>query len=140
MHALIKVASHKEENGYCFNPETTIGIIFGEIKPPFESERVQAVCTLFENAQIHFRVTDYIKEEMWSKFRLNVCNNLPQAILGAGVGCYSDSTHMKAISEGLKKSLKPLHRQRVLTSEKPTSHLPTAVQCRQRHAIRHCRT
>ena len=30
--------------------------------------------------------------------------------------------------------------QRVLTSEKPTSHLPTAVQCRQRHAIRHCRT
>ena len=103
LHALIKVASHKEENGYCFNPETTIGIIFGEIKPPFESERVQAVCTLFENAQIHFRVTDYIKEEMWSKFRLNVCNNLPQAILGAGVGCYSDSTHMKAISEGLKK-------------------------------------
>ena len=66
LHALIKVASHKEENGYCFNPETTIGIIFGEIKPPFESERVQAVCTLFENAQIHFRVTDYIKEEMWN--------------------------------------------------------------------------
>lgn len=108
LHALIKVASHKEENGYCFNPETTIGIIFGEIKPPFESERVQAVCTLFENAQIHFRVTDYIKEEMWSKFRLNVCNNLPQAILGAGVGCYSDSTHMKAISEGLKKDLEAI--------------------------------
>ena len=108
LHALIKVASHKEENGYCFNPETTIGIIFGEIKPPFESERVQAVCTLFENAQIHFRVTDYIKEEMWSKFRLNVCNNLPQAILGAGVGCYSDSTHMKAISEGLKKELEAI--------------------------------
>ena len=108
LHALIKVASHKEENGYCFNPETTIGIIFGEIKPPFESERVQAVCTLFENAQIHFRVTDYIKEEMWSKFRLNVCNNLPQAILGAGVGCYNDSTHMKAISEGLKKELEAI--------------------------------
>ena len=108
LHALIKVASHKEENGYCFNPETTIGIIFGEIKPPFESERVQAVRALFENAQIHFRVTDYIKEEMWSKFRLNVCNNLPQAILGVGVGCYSDSTHMKAISEGLKKELEAI--------------------------------
>ena len=45
---------------------------------------------------------------MWSKFRLNVCNNLPQAILGAGVGCYSDSTHMKAISEGLKKELEAI--------------------------------
>jgi 2-dehydropantoate 2-reductase len=34
-----------------------------------------------------------------------VCNNLPQAILGAGVGCYRDSVHMKAISEGLRKEL-----------------------------------
>lgn len=42
---------------------------------------------------------------MWSKFRLNVCNNLPQAILGAGVGCYTDSEHMKAISDGLRREL-----------------------------------
>ena len=27
------------------------------------------------------------------------------AILGAGVGCYRDSVHMKAISEGLRKEL-----------------------------------
>ena len=36
---------------------------------------------------------------------MNVCNNLPQAILGAGVGCYRDSVHMKAISDGLRKEL-----------------------------------
>ena len=36
---------------------------------------------------------------------LNVCNNLPQAILGAGVGCYRDSVHMKAISDGLRAEL-----------------------------------
>ena len=29
-------------------------------------------------------LTEYIKEEIWSKFRLNVCNNLPQAILETG--------------------------------------------------------
>ena len=45
---------------------------------------------------------------MWSKFRLNVCNNLPQAILGAGVGCYRDSVHMKAISDGLKGELEAI--------------------------------
>ncbi len=50
-------------------------------------------------------MTDYIREEMWSKFRLNVCNNLPQTILGAGVGCYTDSGHMKAISDGLRREL-----------------------------------
>ena len=50
-------------------------------------------------------MTDCIREEMWSKFRLNVCNNLPQTILGAGVGCYTDSGHMKAISDGLRCEL-----------------------------------
>ena len=78
MYSLIKVASHKEEDGYCFDPETTIGIIFGELEAPYESERVRAIEELFADTGIHFRHTDYIREEMWSKFRLNVCNNLPR--------------------------------------------------------------
>ncbi len=106
--SLIKVASRRVETGVFFNPETTIGIIFGERKAPFDSERVKAVEELFADTGLHFRATEYIVEEIWSKFRLNVCNNLPQAILGAGVGCYSDSKHMKAISDGLKKELESI--------------------------------
>lgn len=108
LYSLIKVASHKEKNGYWFDPDTTIGIIFGEILAPYESERVQAIRELFTDTGIHFRSTKYIREEIWSKFRLNVCNNLPQAILGAGVGCYSDSIHMKAISDGLRSELEAI--------------------------------
>ena len=108
LRSLIKVASHKEENGYYFNPETTLGIIFGELASPFDSGRVQAIESLFADTGIHFRSTEFIREEIWGKFRLNVCNNLPQAILGAGVGCYSDSTHMKAISDGLRRELEQI--------------------------------
>lgn len=108
LYSLIKVASHREEDGYHFDPETTIGIIFGELKAPYRSERVQAVEELFEGTGLHYRFTEYIREEMWSKFRLNVCNNLPQAILGAGVGCYLDSVHMKAISDGLRRELEAI--------------------------------
>lgn len=108
LRSLIKVASHKEENGYYFNPETTLGIIFGELAAPFDSERVQAIESLFADTGIHFRSTEFIREEIWGKFRLNVCNNLPQAILGAGVGCYSDSTHMKVISDGLRRELEQI--------------------------------
>ena len=71
---------------------------------------MQAVEELFANTGLHYRTTEHIREEMWSKFRLNVCNNLPQAILGAGVGCYQDSVHMKAISEGLRKELEAVAR------------------------------
>lgn len=105
--ALIKVASRKD-NGYRFDPETTIGIIFGEKQAPFQSERVQAIENLFENTGLHYRTSEFIQEEIWSKFRLNVCNNLPQAILGVGVGCYQDSKHMKFIQEGLRQELEAI--------------------------------
>ena len=108
LYSLIKVASHKEADGFHFDPETTVGIIFGEKEPPCDSPRVKAVEALFGGTELHFRATDCIQEEMWSKFRLNVCNNLPQAILGAGVGCYRDSVHMKAISDGLRRELEAI--------------------------------
>lgn len=105
IYSLIKVASHREGKEYVFNPDTTIGIIYGEADAPYESERVVAIRDLFDGTGINYRVTEYIKEEIWSKFRLNICNNLPQAIIGAGVGCYTDSEHMKAISAGLRKEV-----------------------------------
>ena len=108
LYSLIKVASHREGSGYCFDPETTIGIIYGELTAPYQSERVRAVAALFEAAGLRARATEHIREEMWSKFRLNVCNNLPQAVLGAGVGCYRDSVHIKAISNGLRGELEAI--------------------------------
>ena len=108
LYSLIKVASHKSADGYHFDPETTIGIVFGEVSEPFESERVRAVKELFAGTGIHCRHTEHIREEIWSKFRLNIRNNLPQAILGAGVGCYRDSAHMKAISDGLRSEVEAI--------------------------------
>ena len=99
------MASHREEKEYVFNPETTIGIIYGEESGDVASDRVLAIKELFDGTGINYRITEFIKEEIWSKYRLNICNNLPQAIIGAGVGCYTDSEHMKAISEGLRKEV-----------------------------------
>ncbi len=119
VYSLIKVASHREGKGYYFNPETTIGIIFGEASGQkysvngvseqiHISERINAIDELFAASRLNYKVTEHIKEEMWSKFRLNVSNNLPQAVLGAGVGCYRDSEHMKAISDGLRHELEAI--------------------------------
>ena len=108
LHSFIKVASHWEADGVHFDPEATLGIIYGELTAPFESERVRAVEELFRGTGVRARVSEHIREEMWSKFRLNVCNNLPQAILGAGVGCYRDSVHMQAISDGLRRELEAI--------------------------------
>ncbi len=105
LYSLIKVASQRKNGSYCFAPETTVGIFFGETEPPYDSERVQAVEALFQDTGLHWAVKEHIQAEIWGKFRLNVCNNLPQAILGVGVGCYEDSAHMAAIQDGLRQEL-----------------------------------
>lgn len=105
---VFKVPSHKEDDGYYFNPETAIGIVFGEYSAPYESERVKAIKELFADTGIHYRSTEYAVEEVWCKFRLNVCNNLPQAILGVGRGCYSDSEHVRAIRQELQNEVEAI--------------------------------
>lgn len=115
VHSLIKVASHKEGDNFVFDPVSTVGIVFGEPKYP---KLVKDVENLFSTSQLHYRSTDFIFEEIWSKFRLNVCNNLPQAILGAGVGCYRDSKHMQAIQKGLKDELEMIAKAKGIDMDK----------------------
>ena len=102
--SLIKVASERKQNSIRFDPETTIGIIYGE-KDGNRSDRTEAIGKLFEGTGLNYRETDVILSEIWSKFRLNVGNNLPQAMLGVGVGAYDDSEHVAALREGLVKEL-----------------------------------
>lgn len=102
--ALIKVASERKQNRINFDPESTIGVVYGE-RDGKSSERTRSLAQLFEGTGLHYRETDVILSEIWSKFRLNVGNNLPQAMLGVGVGAYGDSEHVAAIREGLVKEL-----------------------------------
>ncbi len=102
--AVIKVASERRENRVYFDPESTIGIIYGE-KDGKSSERTCAIDRLFAGTGLHYRETDIILSEIWSKFRLNVGNNQPQAVLGVGVGAYGDSEHVAAIRDGLVREL-----------------------------------
>lgn len=105
IYSLIKIASCKKDDEYIFDTDSTIGIIAGELSAPFDSERIKAVAELFAGTSIRCRMTEHIEAEIWSKFRINVCNNLPQAVLGAGLGCYKDSQHMKFISRALGSEL-----------------------------------
>ena len=119
IYSMIKVASSRQEGrGCCFDPETTVGIIYGEANAPYESARIRAMEDVFGRSRLHTRHTDCIREEIWNKFRLNVCNNLPQAILGVGVGCYRDSAHMKAISDGLRHEVEQIAEARGVDMEK----------------------
>ena len=77
---------------------------------------------MFTKAGLHYRTTEYITEEIWSKFRINVCNNLPQAVVGAGMGCYRDSEHIEAIRVRLRRELEAVAAAKCIDMEK-------SIQC-----------
>lgn len=105
VHSLIKVASERVGNTIRFNPETTIGMIYGEMDLSRGTERVEALDRLFEGTGLHYRGTEYILNEIWSKFLLNVGNNLIQAAVGVGVGAYEDSEHMAFLKKKMREEV-----------------------------------
>lgn len=105
LHSLIKVASERREDGVHFDPETTIGIIYGEADLARGTERVQAVNDLFDGTGLNYHSTEDIMIEIWTKFRLNVPNNQVQAMIGCGVGAYQDSEHVEFLRVKVREEL-----------------------------------
>ena len=105
LYSMIKISSERTGNSIQFNGETTPGIYYGEAGRSEPSERMLAVKTLLDGTPIHYHMSKDIITEIWEKFALNVSNNLPQAILGCGVGAYSDSIYAANIFKRLREEV-----------------------------------
>ena len=100
--AFMKIASERRGNEIFFNGETTMGLLYGEADSPAPSERMQAIARLLNGTPLHYHMCADIQRQIWYKYALNVSNNLPQAILGVGVGAYADSEHVAYLSARLR--------------------------------------
>lgn len=99
--AFIKVASERVCNNVTFEPESTVGIIYGEYDGT-TSERMCAVDELFRDTGLRYRCSGEIVTEIWTKFRHNVMMNLPQAMLNVGIAATQDSEHVAFMKEKLR--------------------------------------
>ncbi len=100
IYSVIKVASERVGNTVKFDPETTVGMIYGE-KDGSISRRIMDLDELFNGTGLHYRATTEVINEIWSKFRLNVPNNQVQAMLSVGVGAYRDSEHVHFLQQAV---------------------------------------
>ena len=139
VHSLIKVASERKGNQVVFDPETTIGIVYGEADLSRGTGRIEALNDLFADTGLHYRATDVILTEIWSKFRLNVPNNQAQAMVGCGVGAYRDSEHVAFLRDRLREEVDRIAEKRgsILTRRIPRP--LSAVRCGIGRAIPRCR-
>lgn len=94
LHAVMFIASERTGNSVLFDPKKTRGVVYGDATGSTESAKMQASARLFAGTPIRTRVSDRILEEIWYKFAFNISFNLPQAIIGCGIGAYAESRYV----------------------------------------------
>ena len=94
VYAMIRVVSARDGNKVNILPTGKgMGIHYGQVRGLPGEEAFDALEELFATAALDAVRDDDILTAMWSKYAFNNCENLPQTILDAGVGCYEDSAH-----------------------------------------------
>jgi len=117
IYSVIKIASHHSANAVEFNPPAgRMGIYFGENEANGstalldQKEMTQALARLFDGTPLCYHISDCIMQDLWAKFALNVSENLPQAIIGCGMGGYFDSVYVDLVRTRLREEVFALAR------------------------------
>ena len=95
VHAMIRVVADRDGNRITIQPTGKgMGIHYGQVRDIPDEASLRALDDLFAGAAFDAVRDEDILTSMWSKYAFNNCENLPQAVLDAGVGCFEDSAHM----------------------------------------------
>lgn len=87
VHGFMRIASRRTDEGIVFNPNNTVGAIYGA--EWCEESKAKRVEEIFQMAPaIHQRRSERILSEMWEKYAGNVSTNLPQAVLNSPIAVY----------------------------------------------------
>lgn len=105
LHAYMMISSQRVNHEITFNVEITPGLFYGEKDSTEVSERMNKVQAILSDTNIHHTQVSNIIEGQWNKFALNMMHNLPQAVIGCGLGSYDDSKHMEYIAQKLRSEV-----------------------------------
>lgn len=108
VNAYMTIVSHRTGNEIeIYHPEGPDGLWYGDRNTPEKTEACEVLEQFFATTRLHTGFVPDILKRQWTKFIRNIAYNLPQAVLGTGLGAYSDSEHalwysMRLEEEGRK--------------------------------------
>ena len=101
LYSIMRISAERKGNSVYFDDAVTMGLWFGEKGHAQLTSRTQAVMDFFAKTYCKCTFKPDIITEMWNKYAINTSRNLPQAVLGVGIGAYDDSEHAEFISHRL---------------------------------------
>ena len=94
VNAYMTIASHRAGNDIqIFHPEGPDGLLYGDRNTSQKTETCASLERFFATTRLHTTFVPDIQKRQWMKFIRNIAFNLPQAVIGAGLGVYRDSEH-----------------------------------------------
>ncbi len=93
LHSIILIASRRADGEVVFDTEYDTTIYYGAVDIPDKEILLETVRKAFSDTPIKAIESGDIMYDVWSKYAKNICNNLPQAILGIPAALYTRSEH-----------------------------------------------
>ena len=112
LHSIILIASRRTEKEIVFDTEYNTTIYYGASDLPNADDLIKTTEEAFAGTDIHALQSSDIMYDIWSKYAKNICNNLPQAILGVPAALYTRSGHGLFVAKKLWDEVRTLARLR----------------------------
>ena len=105
VNAYMVISSQRSGSEVHFDPAVTKGLLFGEKDTSEKTERCAAIEAFFQKTDVRAAWLPNIVQMQWEKYCRNIAYNIPQAVLGVGIGAFSDSEHVAHLSAQLENEV-----------------------------------
>lgn len=112
LHSIILIASRRADGEVVFDTEYDTTIYYGAVDIPDKEILLATVRNAFSDTPVKAIESADIMYDVWSKYAKNICNNLPQAILGIPAALYTRSEHGLFLAKKLWAEVRTLARLR----------------------------
>lgn len=101
IHSIILISSQRFENEVIFDENYNTTVLYGALDIKNADLKMKMVEDAFADTPLHFEKSADIMYDEWFKYARNICNNLPQAVVGAPAAVYTRSEHGMFLAEKL---------------------------------------
>ncbi len=107
LHSIILIASRRADGEIVFDTSYNTTVFYGSALPQ-NDHLLKTVADAFEGTRINAVKSDDIMFDIWTKYAKNICNNLPQAVIGAPAALYTRSKHGLFLAQRLWNEVRTL--------------------------------
>ena len=108
LHSIIMIASRRANGEVVFDTEYNTVMYYGASDEYGSKDKLGTVAAAFANTPVNAVESRDIMLDIWTKYAKNICNNLPQAVIGVPAALYTRSTHGMFLAQRLWDEVRSL--------------------------------